>query len=1276
MNANSSRRAISSLLIVVSLLAFTGCQLLGKQQDQINDSVVLTSTTMDFGKVAIGGSKSMQNTITNFKTNAVTIVSIAGPDANFKVVGITLPLTLISGQAAQFSVQYEPSAVGTASKTISFGDNSQFLASMTVSGEAVEGGQLTLSPASISFGSIKVGSNKATNVTLSNSGSTDLTVTQATLSGAGFSMSNIALPLTLHAGGTSSFSVTFAPTGIGSFTGSVTFSTSSAMQSQTRVKNAAKIAQDEAVVLSLSGTGQSSGALDANPTSLAFGSVQSGSSSSKSETLTNSGTSTVTISQANVTGAGFSVTGLTLPATLSANQSVTFTVKFAPTGTGAVSGTLAVISDASNSTLNIGLSGTGLSQGQITPNPTSLSFGNVVVAGSKSLSETLTNSGGSSVTISAASATGTGFTLSGLTLPLTLTAGQSTTFTVKFSPGAAGAATGNVAITSNGGNPNLNIALSGTGVTAGALTANPTSQPFGSVQVGSTSTLSETLTNTGGSNVTVSQATVTGAGFSINGLTLPATLTPNQSVTFNIKFAPSAAGNVTGNVAVVSDAPGSPLNIGLTGDGLAPGSLAANPSSVNFGNVVIGNSPSVPVTVTNNGGVDVKISNAAATGTGFSFTGPTLPVTVQAGQSVTFNAIFTPTTSGNNTGNLTITSNASNSTLNVPLSGKGVTQGQLTPNPTSLSFGNVVINGTKNLTETLTNSGGSSLTISAASATGTGFSISGLALPLTLTSGQSTSFTVQFAPTGAGAASGNVTITSSGSNPTLNIALSGTGVTAGTLSANPTSLPFGNVQVGNNSSLSETVTNTGGANVTISQANVTGTGFSVTGLTLPATLAPNQAVTFSVKFAPAAAGAVTGNLAIVSDASNTTLNIGLTGTGTTQGQLTPNPTSLSFGNVQVGNTKTLTQTLTNSGGTSVTISAAAATGAGISLSGLTLPLTLAAGDNTSFSVQFAPTSAGAVSGNVKITSNGSNPTLNIGVTGTGVAPGTLTANPTSLPFGNVQVGNNATLSETLTNTGGATVTISQANVTGTGFSITGLTLPNTLTSGQSVTFTAKFTPAAAGAVSGNLAVVSDASNSTLNIALSGTGTAQGQLSVSPTTLAFGNVTVGASSALPGTLNATGASVTVSSASSNSGEFVLSGITLPKTIAAGGSANFTVTFTPNAAGAASASLTFLSNASNSPTVEALTGNGQAPQQHSVALTWNASQSQDVVGYNIYRRTQAGSYGSPLNTSLNTTLAYTDNTVAAGQTYFYVARAVDGNDVESGNSNEVQAVVPTP
>jgi hypothetical protein len=205
-------------------------------------------------------------------------------------------------------------------------------------------------------------------------------------------------------------------------------------------------------------------------------------------------------------------------------------------------------------------------------------------------------------------------------------------------------------------------------------------------------------------------------------------------------------------------------------------------------------------------------------------------------------------------------------------------------------------------------------------------------------------------------------------------------------------------------------------------------------------------------------------------------------------------------------------------------------------------------------------------------------------------------------------------------------------------------------------------------------VVSNASNSTLSIALSGTGTAAGTLAVSPTSLSFGNVVVGSSSSLNGSLTASGASVTINSASLNNGEFAFSGISLPATLGAGQSTPFTVTFTPQASGATSASLSFSSNAANSPSVQTMTGMGTAATQHTVDLSWNASSG--AVGYNIYRGTVSGGPYTMINSSLDGTTAYTDNTVVSGQTYYYAATAVNSASQESGYSNQTQAIIPNP
>ena len=618
-----SRTLLGSLLIAAALISLTGCQLLGNQQSQINDSVVVGTPGMDFGKVGIGNSKTIPNKLTNFKTSSVTIVSIAGQDATVQITGITLPLVLTPGQEVQFSVVFQPGTAGKVTKTVSFGDNSQFLASFDMAGEGVEPGQLVLSPSSINYGNVKIGANSAKDVTLTNSGATDLTVSQASLSGAGFTMSNLTLPLTLPPGGTASISVTFAPTGAGNFGGSVSFSTTS---SQARVNSGRRFqaGQSNNVVLALSGVGVQAGTVSANPTSVAFGNVQVGKIGTQSETLTNTGGSSLTISQANVTGAGFSITGLTLPATLAPNQSVAFTVKFGPAVTGAVSGNLAIVSDGSNPSLNIPLSGTGIAPGQLVASPTSLAFGNVQIGSSSNKSETITNSGGTNVTISQANITGAAYSISGLTLPATLGPNQSVTFTVTFAPTTAAAANGTLAIISDAPGSPLNIGLTGTGVTPGQLTPNPTSLSFGNVQVGSSKTLTETLTNSGGTSVTISAAAASGAGFSLSGLTLPLTLNAGQSKSFSVQFAPKITGGVNGNISITSNGSNPNLNIALSGSGVTPGALSASPASLAFGSVQVGGNSSLSETLTNTGGSNVTISQATVTGAGFSISGLTL----------------------------------------------------------------------------------------------------------------------------------------------------------------------------------------------------------------------------------------------------------------------------------------------------------------------------------------------------------------------------------------------------------------------------------------------------------------------------------------------------------------------------------------------------------------------------------------------------------------------------------------------------------------------------
>ncbi|MGH9498261.1 MAG: choice-of-anchor D domain-containing protein [Terriglobales bacterium] len=705
----------------------------------------------------------------------------------------------------------------------------------------------------------------------------------------------------------------------------------------------------------------------------------------------------------------------------------------------------------------------------------------------------------------------------------------------------------------------------------------------------------------------------------------------------------------------------------------ANGSLGINTLSLDFGSVPVASNKTVTATATNNGSTDITVSSVTFSAPQFTLTEPTIPLTVAAGKSASLSVMFVPTATGSFTGSMTITSDASDSPAAVAVQGTGVAAGQLSVSPASLNFGSVPTGSNQTLPATLTNVGNSSTIISQATVTGAGLTLSGLSLPLTLAVGQSTTFNVVFAPQASGTVNGSVAIVSDAINSPSSLPLTGDGLAPGSLSANPPSINFPNVVVGGNQSVSETLTNSSGSSVTITQAAPTGAGFSISGLNLPLTLPGNQSTTFDVVFTPESAGSVSGNLTISSDAANPTLNIPLSGTAVMPGTLTPTKASINFGNVQVGSNKTITETVTNTGGVDVNISQAKPTGTGFSINGITPPLTLTPGQSITFNVVFTPPSPGSDSGNVAIKSDASNPTLNIPLSGAGVAPGTLTPTQANINFGNVQVGHNKSVSETVTNTGGSNVNISQATASGTGFSISGINPPLTLTPGQSVTFNVVFTPPSPANDSGNVAIKSDASNPTLNIPLSGVGTPAGQLAVNPTSLNFGNVVVGNSSQKTAQLQATGATVIVSSVNVSDPQFTVSGLAFPLTLSAGQNAQFTVTFTPQSTGAKSATVSFTSDASNSPAVLSVSGTGTQAAQHSVLLNWTASISPNITGYNVYR---SGASGGPYSkiSSADPNTNYTDTTVTNGSTYYYVTTAVDSNSQESTYSNEAQAVIP--
>jgi hypothetical protein len=412
-----------------------------------------------------------------------------------------------------------------------------------------------VSPTAVNFGNVGVGKQTTQTVAVANTGTMPVSITQATMSNPQFSLTGVTLPLSVATGQSGSFTVAVTPSATGTLTGTLTVQGSDGAAPAVVNLSATAVAATPQISLS--------------STSVQFGTVGIGSTGNMNLTVSNTGSADLTVSVISVAGAQFSVSGITTPRTIVAGQSAVMGLSFQPTAAGAVAATLSITSnDPVNPTMSVALAGTGLQTG-ISLTPSSANFGNVAVGSTNSQTIQIGNTGTSVLTITQASVAGTGFSTTGLTLPVSINPGQSTTFNAQYQPATAGAGSGSITLVSNAANSPTVLSLTGTGVAATqTLSFSTNTVSFGNVDTGTSSTQWVTVTDSGNSNVLISKIAASGAGYSLNGASVPVTLTPSQKLTFSVIFSPTVAGSVSGSVTIASNAAGSPGTISLSGSGV------------------------------------------------------------------------------------------------------------------------------------------------------------------------------------------------------------------------------------------------------------------------------------------------------------------------------------------------------------------------------------------------------------------------------------------------------------------------------------------------------------------------------------------------------------------------------------------------------------------------------------------------------------------------------------------------------------------------------------
>jgi iron transport multicopper oxidase len=505
---------------------------------------ILAGSATTFPKTIDGSSS--KKTVTLTATEPLTLSSLESSSSQFTVgtASPSLPATLTTGQTIEVPITFSPTGTGPIGATLTATTSSKKTAAFGLSGTGLATGpKLEATPPLVTFDGTIVGEHESAGATFRNVGGSPLTINGVHLPAAPFATGGVpSVGAKIEPGHSVTITVTFEPSAAGTFNDEIGLETTGG---------------NEAV--GLSGSASPPGTLQITNETVEYGEVPVGSSELKSFTIKNTGGSAVPLTKSKppIGGAFTATTSLPEGTTIEPGESVTETVKFAPTSLGPATGVWMLNGEKdTNGLQEVKFKGEGILPPALTPSTKSLNLGSTSVGHGLAGEVRFKNTGGTALEVEAVHSPSAPFNATGLpAIGRPIKPGETITVDVTFTPSTQAEFKDSLGLKTEAGE--TDVALSGTGelVPRPELTASAKKLELGPALVGEQIGGEVKFKNTGNITLDVEGVEPPSAPFEATNLPgIGTKIGPNEVISVGASFKTTTAGDFEGSLGIVTKA--------------------------------------------------------------------------------------------------------------------------------------------------------------------------------------------------------------------------------------------------------------------------------------------------------------------------------------------------------------------------------------------------------------------------------------------------------------------------------------------------------------------------------------------------------------------------------------------------------------------------------------------------------------------------------------------------------------------------------------------------